>query len=95
MSDRRTHGHKILHKDRFSRGKGKFHAVSFLPPQEMPDDEYPLIDPYDIRETLQHDVDLVIDGGYCGMEATTVVDLVDETPLVLRAGKGDIAPFEN
>ena len=59
----------------------------------MPGDEYPLIDPYDIRETLQHDVDLVIDGGYCGMEATTVVDLVDETPLVLRAGKGDIAPF--
>lgn len=61
----------------------------------MPGDEYPLIDPYDIRETLQHDVDLVIDGGYCGMEATTVVDLVDETPLVLRAGKGDIAPFED
>jgi tRNA threonylcarbamoyl adenosine modification protein (Sua5/YciO/YrdC/YwlC family) len=61
----------------------------------MPGDEYPLIDPYDIRETLQHDVDLVIDGGYCGMEATTVVDLVDETPLVLRAGKGDIAPFEH
>ena len=61
----------------------------------MPGDEYPLIDPYDIRETLQHDVDLVIDGGYCGMEATTVVDLVDETPLVMRAGKGDIAPFEN
>ncbi len=61
----------------------------------MPGDEYPLIDPYDIRETLQRDVDLVIDGGYCGMEATTVVDLVDETPLVMRAGKGDIAPFEN
>ena len=48
-----------------------------------------------IRELLQHDVDLVIDGGYCGMEATTVVDLVDETPLVMRAGKGDIAPFED
>ena len=61
----------------------------------MPGDEFPLIDPYDMRETLQHDVDLVIDGGYCGMEATTVVDLVDETPLVLRAGKGDIAPFED
>lgn len=60
----------------------------------LPGDEYPLIDPYDMRETLQHDVDLVIDGGYCGMEATTVVDLVDETPLVMRAGKGDIAPFE-
>lgn len=61
----------------------------------MPGDEYPLIDPYDIRETLQHDVDLVIDGGYCGMEPTTVVDLVDEAPLVIRAGKGDIAPFED
>ena len=61
----------------------------------MPVDEYPLIDPYEIRELLQHDVDLVIDGGYCGMEATTVVDLVEETPLLLRAGKGDIAPFED
>ncbi|TGD73457.1 threonylcarbamoyl-AMP synthase [Mangrovimicrobium sediminis] len=60
----------------------------------MPGEDLPLIDPYDIRETLQHDVDLVIDGGYCGMEPTTVVDLVDDTPLLLRAGKGDPAPFE-
>ena len=61
----------------------------------MPGDEYPLIDPYDIRQVLEHDVDLVIDGGYCGMEASTVVDLADEIPLVLRAGKGDTAPFED
>ena len=61
----------------------------------MPGDDLPLIDPYDIRETLQHDVDLVIDGGYCGMEATSVVDLFDETPMVLRAGKGDLAPFQD
>ena len=61
----------------------------------MPDEEYPMIDPYDIRDTLQHEVDLVIDGGYCGMEPTTVVDLADETPMVLRVGKGDIAPFED
>jgi tRNA threonylcarbamoyl adenosine modification protein (Sua5/YciO/YrdC/YwlC family) len=61
----------------------------------MPGDEFPLIDPYDIRETLEREVDLVIDGGYCGMEPTTVVDLVDETPVVLRAGKGDTAPFES
>jgi tRNA threonylcarbamoyl adenosine modification protein (Sua5/YciO/YrdC/YwlC family) len=60
----------------------------------MPGDEYPLIDPYDIRETLERQVDLVIDGGYCGMEATTVVDLADETPIILRVGKGDPAPFE-
>ncbi|MEP1470587.1 MAG: L-threonylcarbamoyladenylate synthase [Halieaceae bacterium] len=61
----------------------------------MPGDEYPLIDPYDIRQILEHDVDLVIDGGYCGMEASTVVDLAEEVPLVLRAGKGDTAPFED
>jgi tRNA threonylcarbamoyl adenosine modification protein (Sua5/YciO/YrdC/YwlC family) len=60
----------------------------------MPGDEYPLIDPYDIRVTLERQVDLVIDGGYCGMEATTVVDLADETPIILRVGKGDPAPFE-
>jgi tRNA A37 threonylcarbamoyladenosine synthetase subunit TsaC/SUA5/YrdC len=60
----------------------------------MPGDELPLIDPYEIREVLEHDVDLVIDGGYCGMEATTVVDLADDMPMVLRAGKGDPAPFE-
>jgi len=61
----------------------------------MPGEEYPMIDPYDIRDTLQHEVDLVIDGGYCGMEPTTVVDLADEVPMVLRVGKGDIAPFED
>ena len=61
----------------------------------MPGDDYPLIDPYDIREVLQHDVDLVIDGGYCGMEPTSVIDLADDMPLVLRAGKGDISVFQD
>ena len=59
----------------------------------MPGDEYPLVDPHDIRQFLEHDVDLVIDGGYCGMEPTTVVDLADEVPLVLRQGKGESAQF--
>jgi tRNA threonylcarbamoyl adenosine modification protein (Sua5/YciO/YrdC/YwlC family) len=59
----------------------------------MPGDELPLIDPYDIRETLEHEVDLVIDGGYCGMEPTTVVDLADDIPRVTRAGKGETVPF--
>lgn len=60
----------------------------------MPGDELPLIDPYDIRQTLEHEVDLIIDGGYCGMEPTTVVDLADDRPVILRAGKGDVTPFE-
>lgn len=61
----------------------------------MPGDELPLLDPYEIRDLLEHEVDLVIDGGWCGMEPTTVVDLVDDTPVILRAGKGDLAPFED
>lgn len=61
----------------------------------MPGDELPLIDPQAIRELLEHRLELVIDGGYCGMEPSTVVDLVGAAPLLLRAGKGDPAPFEH
>lgn len=60
----------------------------------LPGETEPLTDPYDIRDTLQHQVDLVIDGGYCGMEATTVINMVDEVPEVIRAGAGDITPFQ-
>jgi tRNA threonylcarbamoyl adenosine modification protein (Sua5/YciO/YrdC/YwlC family) len=60
----------------------------------LPGDTFPLTDPYDIRATLEHDVDLVIDGGYCGMQATTVVSLVDDVPVVMREGLGDTRPFE-
>jgi tRNA threonylcarbamoyl adenosine modification protein (Sua5/YciO/YrdC/YwlC family) len=59
----------------------------------LPGETDPLTDPYDIRDTLQHDIDLVIDGGYCGMEATTVIDLTGEVPEVTRIGSGDSAPF--
>lgn len=61
----------------------------------MPGDELPLIDPQAIRELLEHRLELVIDGGYCGMEPSTVVDLVGAVPLLLRAGKGDPAPFDH
>ncbi len=60
----------------------------------MPGDEFPLTDPYDIRQTLEHEVDLVIDGGFCGLEPTTIVDLSTDLPQVLRAGKGDPTRFE-
>ncbi|MBT5923085.1 MAG: threonylcarbamoyl-AMP synthase [Cellvibrionales bacterium] len=60
----------------------------------LPGDDIPLLDPYDIRSVLQQQVDLVIDGGYCGMEATSVIDLSDETPVILRQGAGSTAEFE-
>ncbi|MDG0979809.1 MAG: L-threonylcarbamoyladenylate synthase [Halieaceae bacterium] len=59
----------------------------------MPGDDDPLIDPCEIRDLLEHDVDLVIDGGYCGLEMTSVIDLADDEPVLVRQGKGDIAPF--
>lgn len=59
----------------------------------MPGEEYPLTDPYEMRERLEHEVDLVIDGEFCGMEPTTVVEFVDETPNILRVGKGDVDFF--
>ncbi|MRI34600.1 threonylcarbamoyl-AMP synthase [Endozoicomonas sp. OPT23] len=60
---------------------------------QLPGDDEPMMDPYDIRQTLESHLDLVIDGGYRGIEATTVVSLLNETPEVLREGKGDISPF--
>ncbi len=55
----------------------------------LPDRDEPLSDPQEMRELLEHDVDLVIDGGYCGIEATTVIDFVESNPTILRQGKGD------
>ncbi len=54
----------------------------------LPGDETPLLDPYEIRQILEHQLDLVIDGGYCGMEATTVVSLLEDVPEIRRTGKG-------
>lgn len=60
----------------------------------LPDQEYPLINAQEIYETLGRQVDLVIDGGPCGITPTTVIDLVEGTPKVIRAGKGDAKVFQ-
>lgn len=60
----------------------------------LPGDDQPLTDPYEMRELLDHSVELVIDGGYCGMEPTSVIDLTGDAPEVLRAGKGDVSSLE-
>ena len=53
----------------------------------------PLNDGVEIRERLEHLLDLVLDGGACGIEPSTVIDLTDTTPRLIRAGRGDLAPF--
>lgn len=58
----------------------------------LPGDDVPMSDPYEIRERLEHLVDAVLDGGWCGTEPTTVVDMTDGVELV-REGKGALAPF--
>lgn len=59
----------------------------------MPGDEMPLSDPYEIRDLLEHQVDLVVDGGYCDVATTTVIDMTAEPPVLVRAGKGDASTF--
>jgi tRNA A37 threonylcarbamoyladenosine synthetase subunit TsaC/SUA5/YrdC len=50
-------------------------------------------DPAEIRQQLEHVVDLVLDGGFCGLEPTTVVELESGRPVLARLGKGDNASF--
>ena len=50
-------------------------------------------DPEEIRDRLERQVDLIIHGGYLGQEPTTVVDLTEETPVILRRGSGAVTPF--
>ena len=59
----------------------------------LPGETMPMTDPYEMNELLGHQVELVIDGGYCGPDPTTVVDMEEETPGVLRLGKGDASLF--
>jgi len=60
----------------------------------LPDADLPLNDPDEIFERLGNSLDLVIDGGPCSIEETTVVDMVAMPPAVVRPGLGDTAIFE-
>jgi tRNA threonylcarbamoyl adenosine modification protein (Sua5/YciO/YrdC/YwlC family) len=60
----------------------------------LPGREHPETDANEIRERLEHELDLVIDGGNCGLEPTTVVDMVDGVPQVLRQGRGPTEMLE-
>lgn len=60
----------------------------------LPDDEdVSLMEPWAMRERLERVVDLVIEVKHCEAGATTVIDLTDETPVLIREGLGDLSPF--
>lgn len=59
----------------------------------LPDASHPLTDVTEIREYLEHRVDLIIESGTVGLEPTTVIDLTGDAPVLIRRGKGDTAPF--
>ena len=56
----------------------------------LPGEDMPLTDPEEINNKLGKQVDLILDGGICGIESTTVVDLAGEQPVIVRQGKGNI-----
>ena len=59
----------------------------------LPGEEMPLTDGAAIRDRLDHQLDAIIDGGHCGIEPTTVVDLAVSPPQIVRRGRGDLTPF--
>lgn len=60
----------------------------------LPEEDEPMTRGDDIREHLDHALDVILDAGECGIEPTTVVDLSQSEPVVLRRGAGDPSPFE-
>ena len=60
----------------------------------LPGEDLPLTDPYEMEALLGGQVELVIDGGYCGFETTTVIDMVEDVPSVIREGLGDVSALQ-
>jgi tRNA threonylcarbamoyl adenosine modification protein (Sua5/YciO/YrdC/YwlC family) len=60
----------------------------------MPGDDAPMTDAREIQERLYHFVDAVIDGGNCGLEPSSVIDLAGPAPVIARRGKGEVSAFE-
>lgn len=59
----------------------------------LPGDEEPMTQGWEIKERLDHQVEAVVDSGECDTTPTTVIDLSEDEPEVLRVGAGDPAPF--
>ncbi len=60
----------------------------------MPGQDIPETEPDKIKELLEKQVDLIIDGGHCGFEPTTIVDMMTEPAEIIRHGKGPVDVFK-
>lgn len=60
---------------------------------QLPGDELPLTEGWEIQDRLDDQLDLILDAGQCGTEPTTVIDLTSSVPELIRAGRGSLAPF--
>jgi tRNA threonylcarbamoyl adenosine modification protein (Sua5/YciO/YrdC/YwlC family) len=60
---------------------------------QLPGDELPLTEGWEIQDRLEDQLELILDGGPCGTEPTTVIDLTAASPELIRAGRGSLAPF--
>ena len=59
----------------------------------IPGDEAPLTEGWEIQDRLEGRLELILDGGHCGTDPTSVIDLTGGTPILVRAGRGSLAPF--
>lgn len=60
----------------------------------LPGEDLPMLDAYEIQQAIGHQVELIIDGGFCGFEATSIIDLSEEMPQIIRRGAGSVEAFE-
>ncbi|HEX2565494.1 MAG TPA: L-threonylcarbamoyladenylate synthase [Burkholderiales bacterium] len=84
----RLPGHPVAHALLEQLGEPLLSATLSLPGESAP-----LSEAGEIRERLERQIDLIVDSGPCGVEPSTVIDLTGAEPVVVRQGKGSLAPF--
>jgi tRNA threonylcarbamoyl adenosine modification protein (Sua5/YciO/YrdC/YwlC family) len=84
----RVPGHPVAHALLAELNEPMLSATLLLPAEGSPPS-----DAQEIRSQLEHEIDLVVDAGSCGVEPSTVIDLTGEEPVVVRSGKGPLALF--
>jgi tRNA threonylcarbamoyl adenosine modification protein (Sua5/YciO/YrdC/YwlC family) len=85
----RVPGHRIAQAILEELGEPMISTTLILPPGDLP-----VSDPLEIRKKLEKQIELVIDGGWCGADPTSVVNLMEFPYRILRRGKGDVSAFE-